>query len=190
MKIKEATAYILDRLMNELPAELTYHRLSHTLDVVEQARRIALSENVLDAQELALLETAAYFHDSGFMETYEKHEEKGCEIAQNILPFYDYSPSEITAICTIIMATKIPQSPTNKLSEIICDADLDYLGREDFFEIGQRLYQELLFKNLVKNKKQWDEIQLSFLGKHHYFTKTNIESRNAVKLKNIEMIKK
>ena len=188
MKIKEAIAYILNRLKNELPAELTYHGLWHTLDVVEQARRIALSENVLDVKELALLETAAYFHDAGFMETYQNHEEKGCEIAKNILPSFDYTPSEITAICVIIMSTKIPQSPTNHLSEILCDADLDYLGREDFLEIGQRLYQELLVKNLVKNQQQWNEIQLSFLEKHQYFTKTNIESRNAVKLVNVGRI--
>lgn len=188
MKVKEATAYILNRLTNELPTELTYHWIGHTLDVVAQARRIALSENILDKQNLLLLETAAYFHDAGFIETYQNHEEKSCEIAQMILPSFDYTLSEITAICTIIMATKIPQSPTNHLSEIICDADLDYLGREDFLEIGQRLYQELLYKNLVKNQHQWNEIQLLFLKKHKYFTKTNIESRNIVKLNNIEQI--
>lgn len=189
MKKKEAISYILNRLKNELPPELTYHGLWHTLDVVEQTRRIALSEGVQDKEDLLLLETAAYFHDVGFTETYQNHEEKSCEIARNKLPLFDYNPSQIRAICSIIMATKIPQTPLNHLSEILCDADLDYLGRDDFFTIGQRLYQELLQKNIIQNEDQWNKIQIDFLGKHLYFTETNKQSRNPRKLENIKTIK-
>lgn len=189
MKIKKAISYILSRLKRELPPELTYHGLWHTLDVVEQTHRIALSEGIHDTEHLQLLETAAYFHDAGFMETYQNHEEKSCEIAQNILPSFEYNPFQISLICTIIMATKIPQTPLNHLSEILCDADLDYLGRDDFFTIGQRLYQELLQKNIVQNQDQWNQIQINFLEKHHYFTETNKQSRNPYKLKNIDTIK-
>ena len=30
------------------------------------------------------------------------------------------------------MATKLPPKPTNKLEEIMCDADLDYLGQKRY----------------------------------------------------------
>lgn len=189
MKIKKAILYIHHKLKAELPVELSYHGLWHTLDVVEQTRRIALSEGVEDKEALQLLETAAYFHDVGFTETYQNHEEKSCEIARNILPLFEYSSLQISLICSMIMATKIPQSPVNHLSEILCDADLDYLGRDDFFNIGQRLYQELLQRNIVQNQDQWNQIQISFLEKHHYFTETNKQSRNPHKLKNIDSIK-
>jgi uncharacterized protein len=189
MQITKAIQYILNKLKTELPADLLYHGLWHTLDVVEQARRIALSEGIHDKEDLLLLETAAYFHDVGFTETYENHEEKGCEIARNILPLFEYNSLQISLICSIIMATKIPQLPVNHLSEILCDADLDYLGRDDFFTIGQRLYQELLQKNIVQNQDQWNQIQINFLAKHHYFTETNQQSRNSLKLKNIDAIK-
>ncbi len=189
MKKKRAIFYILNRLKQELPPELTYHVLWHTLDVVEQTRRIALSEGITDKEHLQLLETAAYFHDAGFMETYQDHEEKSCEIARNILPSCEYDAFQISQICVLIMATKIPQSPHNHLSQILCDADLDYLGRDDFFTIGQRLYQELLWKNLVQNQEQWNQIQLDFLGKHQYFTQTNQLFRTPRKLENIKAIK-
>jgi HD superfamily phosphodiesterase len=189
MKIKKAILYIRNKLKTELPVELSYHGLWHTLDVVEQTRRIALSEGVHDKEDLQLLETAAYFHDVGFTETYQNHEEKSCEIARNILPLFDYNSRQINVVCSIIMATKIPQTPLNHLSEILCDADLDYLGRDDFFTIGQKLYQELLQRNIVQNQDQWNQIQIDFLAKHHYFTETNKQFRNNHKLKNISAIK-
>ena len=189
MKIKKAISYILNRLERELPPELTYHGLWHTLDVVEQTHRIALSEGVHDKEHLQLLETAAYFHDAGFMETYQNHEEKSCEIARNTLPLFEYNSFQINLVCAIIMATKIPQSPDNHLSQILCDADLDYLGRDDFFIIGQRLYQELLHKEIVQNQDQWNQIQIGFLEKHQYFTNTNNQLRASNKLKNIKVIK-
>lgn len=188
MKVIEATSYILNKLKNEISDKLTYHSLWHTIDVVKHVQRIAKSEKVFDKENLQLLETAASFHDAGFLETYQNHEEKSCEIARNILPFFNYNNYQINEICTIIMATKIPQKPINQLSEILCDADLDYLGRDDFFTIGQKLYQELLLKNIIQNQIQWNQIQIDFLENHHYFTKTNQESRSSKKIKNINLI--
>lgn len=189
MKIKDAILYIREKLKAELPVELSYHNLWHTLDVVAQSRRIALSEGIHDEDELQLLETAAYFHDVGFTETYENHEEKSCEIARKVLPIFEYNAFQIEQICLMIIATKIPQSPSNHLAKILCDADLDYLGRDDFFTIGQKLYQELLQRNVVQNQDQWNQIQISFLEKHQYFTETNKRSRNPHKLQNIATIK-
>ena len=63
----------------------------------------------------------------------------------------------------MIMATKIPQSPRNGLEEIICDADLDYLGRDDFYEIGATLFEELKAYNVLQNEREWNRIQVKFL---------------------------
>ncbi len=185
MKLAKATAYILKRLTFELPSQLSYHSLGHTLDVVKQARRIALAERIDDKEKLQLLETAAYYHDAGFLETYQNHEEKSCEIAQNNLPAFGYSPSQIEIVCKAIMATKIPQTPTSQLGEILCDADLDYLGRADFFSIGDSLYQELVNKQIISNRQQWDTMQVSFLQKHEYFTAINQQMRCMTKGENL-----
>ena len=127
--------------------------------------------------ETKLLKTAALFHDSGFTQIYQNHEEEGCKIAQEHLPKFEYSKEEIERICGMIMATKIPQSPQNKLEEIICDADLDYLGREDFYSIGNSLFEELRNKGVLSDVESWNKIQVGFLKAHNYFTSTNLDRR-------------
>lgn len=86
------------------------------------------------------------------------------------------------------MATKMPQSPHDHLGEIICDADLDYLGRNDFFVLSKKLFSELEITDGLKNEQDWDKLQIVFLKNHHYFTKTAIEQRNPVKQLHLEEI--
>lgn len=180
MNYRAAKKYILEKLRRELPTVLTYHCLDHTLDVFEITSELCAAENI-SRYETKLLKTAALYHDSGFTVTYKDHEEKGCEIVRKNLPRFGYSPEEIERICGMIMATKIPQSPKNKLEEIICDADLDYLGRNDFHPIGSTLFEEFKAHGVIQNEEGWNRLQVGFLESHHYFTPTNINRRNPQK---------
>ncbi|MDI1235524.1 MAG: HD domain-containing protein [bacterium] len=188
MQVKGAIKHILEKLKVNLPEYLLYHSVSHVRDVKVQAMRIAKSEGVFDQEDLELLETAAIYHDCGFLSTYTNHEEKGCEIAREVLSQYEYTPAQIKIIEGLIMATKVPQKPKTKLEEIICDADLDYLGRDDFFVIGDYLYEELLHIGVVKDEMSWNHLQIKFLTAHHYFTKTNIKDREPLKFENLKKI--
>ncbi len=180
---------ILTKLEKELKPTLYYHDINHTLDVYHSAERIATHEKV-SKHEKILIETAALFHDSGMLRTYTGHEEASCEIAKETLPEYDYKPDEIKCICKMIMTTKLPQSASNQLEMIICDADLDYLGREDFYMISHRLKLEWNLMNINKTTlRAWYELQVRFLENHTYFTKAAIESRNEGKQTNLEQIK-
>ncbi|MCY1378022.1 hypothetical protein D3C87_1448270 [compost metagenome] len=89
----------------------------------------------------------------------------------------------------MIMATRIPQMPQNLLEEILADADLDYLGRDDFFTIGDRLYEELSVFGMVSNEWDWNVLQVKFLEAHHYFTDTAIRLRKQKKEENLQKIK-
>ncbi len=159
------------KLRTELPAYLFYHNLEHTLSVLDATEKIAFSEDV-GAEEMLLLKTAALLHDAGFLKTYTNHEQVSCEIAMELLPAYGYTSSQIERICGIIMATKLPQRPKNKLEQIICDADLHYLGTENYFEIAEKLYTEYKKKHVVKSRKEWQQKQILFLGSHRFFTST------------------
>lgn len=181
---------VVSRIIPGLPKELSYHNKEHILDVLEQAQRIAHEEGIHSKDDILLLKTAALFHDSGFLHVYTGHEEAGCQIARKELPAFEMNKKQIDAICGMIMATKIPQSPKNKLEEIICDADLDYLGRPDFFKIGNTLFAELLHRGVVHNERDWNQIQVKFLKAHHYFTQTNKKSREHKKLAHLAMIEK
>ncbi len=177
----------MSRLEKELHSNLSYHSLQHVEDVAEAATRLADSEGISD-YERDLLLTAVAFHDSGFMYQTKNHEERGCEIAREVLPEFKYTPEEIERICGMIMATKIPQQPHDILEEIICDADLDYLGRDDFWEIGNYLYRELSVYGILSNEQEWNMLQLKFLNAHHYFTKSAIKLREKTKLAHLEKI--
>jgi len=171
MQSAAAISFILDKLSHELNSSLTYHNLSHTERVIQHVSVIAEEEGVIGYDRDLLLVAAAY-HDAGFIEVYNGHEEMSCKIAREFLPDFNFNKEDIEAICTIIMATKIPQTPTNFLGEILCDADLYYLGTTNYELIAESLFEELLQVDLLNNKSQWQEQQTTFLKNHHYFTKT------------------
>jgi len=149
---------------------------------------IAAQEGVSEDDKVLLL-TAALFHDSGFLFGAQEHERKSCDIARQYLPEYGYTEAQIGKICGMIMATKIPQSPQNHLEQILADADLDYLGRDDFFTIGNRLFDELSMFGIVTNERDWNLLQERFLESHHYFTQTAIALRNEKKQQHLNKIK-
>ena len=188
MEFKAAKAFILQKLQTDLSPELYYHSLQHTLDVVSHAVFIAEAEGV-DELELILLKTAALYHDAGFLRTYKDHEEMGCQIAMEKLTEFNYTQKQINAVCGMIMATKIPQSPQNHLEEIICDADLFYLGTKDFYSIGGLLYKELLAHDIVQGEQGWNRLQVSFLENHTYFTHTAIKHCQEGKQRHLEEVK-
>ena len=188
MQFEEAKAFILKKLKEELPEHLSYHSVGHIKDVYSACERLAQNEGVT-GNELTLLLTAALFHDSGFLRDQKNHEKVSCDIACEYLPGYGYNPDDINKICGMIMATKVPQEPHTHLEEILCDADLDYLGRDDFFIIGNKLFSELSLYGIIHNQQEWDQLQVRFLEAHHYYTSTAIETRKAKKDAHLAIIK-
>ena len=188
LNLKSAKETIVRHLEQNLPVDLFYHGIHHTLDVFDAVLIVAKNEKIDSDEDLALLKTAALFHDSGFTIEASKHEEFGCDLAREILPACDYSDGQIDQICGMIMATKIPQQPLNLLECIICDADLDYLGRDDFFKIGDTLYQELKAYNKIQDVLQWNQLQISFLSNHQYHTEFSRGNREIKKQENLKEV--
>ena len=62
------------------------------------------------------------------------------------------------------MATKMPQRPKNLLQQIICDADLDYLGRNDFFILSEKLHKEFIEYKIACNDEEWKNQGLLFFN--------------------------
>lgn len=185
MDFEGAKKYTLNRLSNELNDKLHYHSVEHTLDVLDAVTRLAKMEDVND-HELVLLRTAALFHDLGFIETYDGHEDASIRIAYEVLPEFGYSNNDLKIIEGLIRSTEIPQTPTTHLEQIMADADLDYLGRDDLYVIGQRLQYEWQLHGIVSSLREWHEKQLKFLKVHNYFTKSAKKLRDKRKQENIK----
>lgn len=188
IKFHDLQEAILDKLEKELPTDLHYHNVKHTVDVVTEVELIGWAEGISD-DDLLVLKTAALFHDVGHTRSYTDHEYHGTVIAREILPEFDYSSEQIEKICKIIMSTKLPPNPTSLLEEIICDADLDYLGRSDFIPVSNNLYEELKTRNLVGTLDEWNKKQIAFISNHQYFTNTALKLREINKQNQIERIR-
>lgn len=184
-----AKSYILEELGSKLPENLTYHGLWHTKNVYKAACDFSEYYN-LNPEERLILETASLYHDAGFLNVYRNHEEAGCLIALDILPGFGYSNDHILQINELIMATKIPQSPKQFLSELICDADLDYLGGTDYDRIAKLLFDEFREYHIVTTELQWFEMQAGFLESHTFFSEFSRTHRDPRKKQNLAHVRK
>lgn len=181
---------VLNMLEEKLPKNLYYHNLKHTIDVTVQVEIIGRQEGISD-EEMLMLKTAALFHDTGFTRTYADHEEAGAEIAREYLPRFDYTEEQIDLICNLIMKTKLPPKPVTLLEQIICDADLDYLGRADFIPVSGNLYRELRERGAIDDDiNKWNKMQIKFIEGHQYFTNSAKQMRDVNKNNQLEAIRR
>ncbi len=178
---------ILDKLEKELPSYLYYHNVKHTVDVVTEVELIGWGEGCSD-EEILYLKLAGLFHDAGHTRTYKGHEKAGTDIVREMLPKFNYTNEQIEKICSIIMATELPPKPKNLLEKIICDSDLDYLGRSDFIPVSNSLYEELKAQNAIGSLNDWNKLQVKFISGHQYFTNTARSLREVNKKLQIERI--
>lgn len=178
---------LLDILEQKLPENLYYHNIKHTIDVVTEAELIGWAEG-LSEEDILILKLAALFHDCGHTIGYAEHESHSAKIAEDILKNYHYSKEQIDTVCRLILSTKFPPEPQDILEQVICDSDLDYLGRSDFIPVSNTLYQELKERNMIGSIDEWNHMQLNFIRQHQYHTETARNLREVNKQSQIERL--
>jgi uncharacterized membrane-anchored protein YitT (DUF2179 family)/predicted metal-dependent HD superfamily phosphohydrolase len=188
MQLEKLESFILEKLHKNLPHYLAYHNANHTEEVIQHAMELGNGEGLSD-YELSILRTAAILHDSGFLISNIDHEKYSCQIAREYLPGYDYTQEEIEQICRIIMTTQIPQSAFDKISRVLCDADIYYLGTNDYQLHSGRLFRELKHFTPDISNESWLRQQINFLESHSYFTNTAKKKLNARKKLNLRHVK-
>ncbi|MCX6243892.1 MAG: HD domain-containing protein [Bacteroidetes bacterium] len=189
MDFAGARDYILDRLRKELSPTLTYHTVDHTLDMHRAVVRLMDMEQFTDEHERTLIETAAVFHDAGMLHSYKDHEIQSVKIAKKVLPAFRYTEKDIDEISKLILVTKLPQNPNTLPEKILCDADLDSLGRVDFFQESFELQLEWKLNNIRQTTlEEWLRFEVCFFSDHEYFTHSGRELRREQKKKNLAEI--
>lgn len=187
MRFEELRIVQLEKLQNSLPAYLTYHNLKHTQHVLDAVVEIGEHERLSD-EEMILVKTAALLHDMGFIQNHENHESLSCKQAQKVLPDFGYSETQIQQVCSLIMATRMPQTPHNVLSEILCDADLFYIGSTNYEEDANALRSEMLKLGLIQEDTDWLSYQIKFLSEHKFFTHYASNKQGPGKQMNLEKL--
>ena len=175
-------------LSNKLDSKYHYHNLHHTKRVINSAEEIGNHYN-LSRDDWRDLLTACLLHDYGFINSHIDHEEIGSQISKEILPGYYFSDDHIETISSLILITKVAEKPSNLLESIIRDADLEYIGSDDFQKISEYLKKEWLECGVVDNENQFYKIQYEFLLSHNFYTAYMQEKGREQKIKNIKYAK-
>lgn len=171
LRLTDVEEDLLMKFENDLPDNLSFHNLKHTVNVSTQVELIGRAEGISD-EEMILVQTAGLFHDSGFLDGYENHKQTSCYYARDMLPKYGYSENQIEDVCKLIMSTRMPVSPVNKQEEILCDANLMYLGRIDCIQMMKNQAKEMVDYNVISSEMEWFEKQIEFIKNHEFFTAT------------------
>ena len=185
---RSAEIMILEKLEKELSENLYYHGVHHTIDVCKTVESIALAEGI-EGEDIFALKAAALFHDSGYITKYRENERIGVEMAKEFLPEFGFNEDMLAKIEQLIYITYVENEPQTLLEKIIRDADLDYLGRDDFHTISESLKKELIDRDLIANDREWDELQVKFISNHEYYTATSKDLREAKKQQNLKEVK-
>jgi len=178
---------VMKVIESDLPDYLVYHNLDHTKYVLDKSILIAQHEG-LNEYDLSLVKIAAIYHDIGFIKNKDNHEAIGCTIAKESLMKHGLAATDVDKICGMIMATKIPQTPSSPLEMILADADLEYLGTAEFEPVSEKLFQELQYFNPNLGRQEWYQIQINFLSAHKYHTEFCQNNREPKKAKNLASI--
>jgi predicted metal-dependent HD superfamily phosphohydrolase len=168
--LNKVEKYVGELLSDFISEEKLYHNLQHTLEVVEVSTEIALAEDLI-TEEVEIVKIAAWFHDIGYVTSWEEHEKESANYAHIFLGKKSYPVLKVEKIIGCIIATKLPQSPKNKMEEILCDADLHHLGLPDMDEKGNLLRREIEINERRKiSDIEWLRNTMQLLTSHKYFT--------------------
>ena len=159
---------IFDDLSNILDENYSYHNLDHTKRVISAAVDIGRNYDLSEKDWRCLL-TACLLHDYGFIESHVEHEKISAKLSSQILPKYGFSETDIQIINSLIIVTKLEETPKNLLESIIRDSDLEYLGSEDFIKISPLLKEEWINCKVVKSDSEFYKIQYEFIINHSFY---------------------
>lgn len=188
-QLEEVKNFVLDYFHTHHDSKLVYHNLDHTVSVVDATMQIANHYQLSD-KDFFIVCTGAWFHDTGYFEDIQNHEQKGAEIATEFLKKQDIPADVRDSVMQVILSTKMPQRPTNLLENILCDGDLFHLGTEEFAEKRKLMHKEVAMLYQVDiGKKEWRLRDVEFLESQHYHTDYCALLLNDQKQKNIDKLK-
>lgn len=187
--LDQVKTHIERAFASKLDDKLVYHNLAHTEHVAKHAVELA-NYYKLDDKDLFIVLAASWFHDVGYIDKWEQHEQRGAEQAEAFLTERGVDQATIDAVKGCILATKMPQSPVGLLQQIVCDSDLYHLGSDDFKDRNRTMRKEtenLLGKNI--DKDIWRIGTIKLMENHHYHTDYCINKLSQKKKQNLEALK-
>lgn len=178
--LKKARTHVEALIRERKPDWVRYHDFHHAKSVAEACQAIGVASN-LSEEDLEVVVLAAWFHDVGYVEGIDGHEERSVDMAIAFLHESGYPEEKIARFAGCIRATKIPQKPKNLMEQVLCDADIAHLASKDFLELSERVRTEIEHRMRIKlTDLEWLTMNIDFVAGHRYFTdyaKTRFEAQ-------------
>jgi hypothetical protein len=189
--IEQSEDFVSNLLKDKLSNLYSYHNFNHTFNVVNAVKKLCNKENV-DDHEREMLLVAAWFHDAGYINGFEDHENESIKIAAKFLKEKEQSDEFIAQVSKLIMATSKTYVPQNKLEYIIKDADFVHITSLEYESTGELLRYELKnTMNVSMSSLEWAQENLNFLvNKHRFYTDYALRKWQPLKEKTIALVQK
>jgi len=189
-QLEEVKTFVLDYFHTHHNEKLIYHNLNHTQCVVNATMQIA-NHYQLNDKDFFIVCAGAWFHDLGYFEDVQNHEQTGANLAVEFLKKQEIPTDVRDSVMQVILSTKMPQRPTNLLENILCDGDLFHLGTEDFTYKRKLMHKEVqMLYSLNYSKEEWRIKDIEFLESQQYHTDYCALLLNDQKQKNIDKLKR
>lgn len=169
LRLNDLEEMVFGDLLSALPAYLHFHDLVHARKVYSQSFLLCRSEEI-EQEDRLLVRTAAMMMFTGLTQTFSNFENRSAVICREVLPDFSYSEIQIDQICNLILATKLPFEPKNRLEGILIDTRMEYLGRPDYPEQIKKQFKELQEAGIKINGQQFKKQQLELLYEFRFFT--------------------
>ncbi len=182
---EEISEFIFKLFKDKLSNYFLYHNFAHTHQTVETVRELA-EDFKLPEEEFENLVIAAWFHDSGYTQGHQNHEEEGIKILKAY--FGGQLPDKrFKQIEQLILSTKFGHEQTSLSEEIIHDADYVNMGKKSFSKRAELLRCEWEKTNKkTYDNLEWAELQLDFLISKKFKTSFSVHKFGNRREKNIE----
>ncbi len=165
----KAEAYVFNLFKDKLSSEYIYHDYLHTLRVVTAVNELIKGE-LIEEPDAHSLRLAAWFHDSGYIEGFENHEERSCRIFKDFIGQHSFENVNVQQVCDLILATKYTHFPTNLLEMCLKDADFYHFTLDNYSELGDLLKKEIETTCTKKlTDTDWCKENLNVLTKNQYY---------------------
>jgi len=169
LRLGDLEDLVFGSILKDLPDSLHFHKVEQVQKVYNQAFLLCRAEEI-DQYDRLLVRTAALMLFTGLTQSYNNYENRSAVLSREILPDFQYSETQIDQICNLILATKLPFDPQNRLENVLIDAKMDYIGRPYYTSRIKLLFQELKETGAKINGQQFKNQQIELLDKFEFFT--------------------
>ena len=184
--IKATEDFVVHLFKDKLDSTFLYHNYTHTKRVYKSVNEI-IANTTLSDEDILVLRLSALLHDTGYTVSTENHEAESVKIATPFLSSKEVDNNIISRVANCIMATKFDEQPSNKLGEIIRDADASHFGKDYFLETSEFLKEEYKLQGLHNySQKEWRDINIKvMIEQHKYYSKYALDTWQPIKEKNL-----